>query len=140
MENLIPLKCVLVIDHTLPIGLATNTAAVLSLSVGKLFPHLIGRDLEDNSGVRRAGITTATIPILRGEGEWLRNSREAMKAHEPELSVFELISATRTTKSYDEYATKMRDTPIHELEYFGLALCGPAKLVNKFTGSLPLFR
>lgn len=139
-ENLTPLKCVLVIEHSLPIGLAANTAAVLSLSVGKRFPHLIGRDLEDKSGVRRAGITTAPIPILSGESEWLRNSREAMKSHEPELSVFELISATRVTKSYEEYATKMRDTPIHELEYFGLALCGPVKLVNKFTGSLPLFR
>ena len=140
MENITPLKCVLVIDPTLPVGLAANTAAVLSLSIGKLFPNLIGRDLEDNSGVRRAGITTAPIPILRGEAAWLRKSREAMKAHEPELSVIELISATRTTKSYEEYATKMRDTPIQELEYFGLALCGPVKLVNTFTGSLPLFR
>lgn len=140
MAKLESFKCVLVIEQTLPIGLVANTAAVLSLSVGKLFSHLVGRDLEDSSNMRRAGITTEPIPILRGEGEWLRNAREAMKAHEPELSVFELISATRTTKSYEEYAAKMRDTPINELEYFGLALCGPVKLVNKFTGSLPLFR
>lgn len=140
MEHVAELKCVLVIDQTLPIGVAANTAAVLSLSVGKLYPQLIGRDLEDNCGARRAGITTAAIPILKGSAEWLRNSREAMKAHEPELSVFELISATRTTKSYEEYAEKMLSTPIKDLEYYGLALCGPAKLVNKYSGSLGLFR
>lgn len=140
MQPVSEIKCVLVIDQALPTGVAANTAAVLSLSIGKQFPHLIGRDLEDSNGTVRAGITTSAIPILKGNAEWLRKSRENMKADQPELSVFELISATRSTKSYEEYADKMRSTPIDQLEYYGLALCGPTKLVNKYSGSLPLFR
>jgi hypothetical protein len=133
-------KCVLVIDQDLPVGVIANTAAVLSLSIGRLLPGLIGHDLEDSAGARRHGITTAAIPILKGSAQSLSALRASVKPCEPELTVLELISATRTTKSYADYAEQMKATPESELQYLGIALCGPGKMVSRFTGSLGLLR
>ncbi|MEJ2419021.1 MAG: DUF2000 domain-containing protein [Exilibacterium sp.] len=98
-------KCVIVIDQNLPVGIIANTAAVLSLSLGRLNPEMIGYE-----------------------------------EYEPELTVIDLISATQTTKSYDEYSQQFASTPVEELEYLGIALYGSKKLVNKFTGNLGLLR
>lgn len=133
-------KCVIVIDQDLPVGLIANTAAVLSLSIGKHCPEMIGDDLEDSKGDIHRGITTMPVPILKRGNLNLNDLREALKAYESELIVFDLISATITTKSYEEYADKMKNTPAESVQYFGLAIYGEVKLVNKFTGSLGLLR
>lgn len=133
-------KCVIVVDQDLPLGVIANTAAVLSLSIGKHFPEIIGDDLQNSKGERHRGITTVAIPVLKRGNLNLNSFREILKAHEAELTVFDLISATMTTKSYGEYAEKLKNTPPEQVEYFGIAVCGDTKLVNKFTGSLGLLR
>jgi hypothetical protein len=131
---------VLVIDQDLPVGVIANTAAVLALSIGRLLPGLIGHDLEDSAGNRRHGITTAALPILKGTARSLSALRASVKPYEPDLTVLDLISATQTTKSYADYAEQVKATPESELQYLGIALCGPGKTVSKFTGSLGLLR
>lgn len=133
-------KCVIVIDQDLPLGVIANTAAVLSLSLGRALPQMIGEDLRDNQGQPRRGITTLPLPILKSTGDKLRTLREAVKAHEPDLTVIDLISATRHTATYRDYAEELENTPVETLEYQGVALCGAKKLVNKFTGNLGLLR
>lgn len=113
---------------------------MLSLSLGKHSPEIIGDDLKDSKGDIHQGIMTMPIPILKKGNLNLNELREALKAYEPELIVFDLISAAMTTKSYEEYADKMKSTPGKSVQYFGLALYGEVKLVNKFTGSLGLLR
>ena len=134
------LKCAIVVDQALPLGVIANAAAVLSLSLGKQFPELIGNDLKDGKGDIHRGITTIPIPILKSSSGLLREMREVLKRYETELTVVDLISATRTTRSYEEYAEQLQDTPPEQLEYLGVALCGPQKIVNSFTGSLGLLR
>ncbi|OMH33878.1 DUF2000 domain-containing protein [Motiliproteus sp. MSK22-1] len=133
-------KCVIVIDQALSSGPIANTAAVLSLSLGRKFPELIGQDLTDNQGDRHHGITTAAIPVLKGSGPLLKEMREALKAHEAELTVIDLTRDTQTTRNYQEYANKLESTPLEQLEYQGVAIYGNKKLVNKFTGNLGLLR
>lgn len=133
-------KCVLVIDENMPLGVIANTAAVLGVSIGKLNPNIVGSDLMDHDGRVRNGITTVAIPILKGNGLLLKEMREKLKEYESELQVVELIGATKTTKSYEEYAAAMQQTPESQLEYLGLALSGSKKLINKFTGNLGLLR
>jgi hypothetical protein len=133
-------KCVIVIDHTLPVGAIANTAAVLSINLGKMVPEIVGNDYKDNVGDHHHGITTIAIPILKSSSQLLKEMRQAVKAYEPDLTVIDLITATQTTKSYADYVHRYENTPIERLEYLGLALYGEIKVVNKFTGSLGLLK
>ncbi|HVV68474.1 MAG TPA: DUF2000 domain-containing protein [Gammaproteobacteria bacterium] len=133
-------KCVIVIDQSLPVGVIANTAAVLSINIGKIIPEIVGHDHKDNAGDNHHGITTMAIPILKSNGLALKEMRQAMKVYEPDLIVIDLITATQSTKSYADYVHQYENTPIEYLEYLGLALYGEIKVVNKFTGSLGLLR
>lgn len=61
-------KCVFIVDKTLPLGLVANTCAVLSLSLGKNHPELVGDNLHDKDGNIHAGITTVVMPVLGIDG------------------------------------------------------------------------
>jgi hypothetical protein len=139
-ENAQEKKCVLVIDENLPVGVIANTSAVLALSLGKLIPEMIGNDFQDIDGKTRRGITTYPIPALKGNGELLRSMREKLKDYESDLIVIDLLDATRTTRSYEEYIHVVQNTPEQKQEYLGIAISGSKKLVNKFTGNLGLLR
>ena len=133
-------KCVLVVDHTLPLGVLANTTAVLAASIGKLKPEIVGVDLLNADGLSHRGITTKALPILKAHSDLLGEMRRKLREYEPELIVVDIISATRSTRSYEEYAKVMKDTPTSELQYFGLAMYGEKKLVIKLTGNLALLR
>ncbi len=133
-------KCVIVIDHLLPVGVIANTAAVLSINLGKMVPDIIGHDHKDNIGDYHHGITTIPLPILKSNASLLKEMRRALKAYEPELTVIDLITATQNTKSYAEYVHQYEHTPIENLIYLGIALYGDKKVINKFTGSLGLLK
>lgn len=133
-------KCVIVIDPELPIGVIANTAAILSMNIGKIMPEIIGAGHKDHAGDYHHGITTMPIPILKGSNKLLKEMRQIVKAHEPNLTVIDLITATQRTKSYADYVHQYQTTPIEQLEYLGLALCGEIKIVNKYTGSLGLLK
>ena len=132
-------KCVIVIDENLPTGIIANSSAALSMSIGKTHPELVGHDLIDNEGNHHKGITQIAIPILKG-GNKLHTMRRAVREHEDDLTIIDLIDATSTTVSYAEYAQKMQETPIQNLVYYGIALYGKKKIINKLTGSLGLLR
>lgn len=132
-------KCVIVLNETLPLGQLVNSAAVLMMSIGKLHPDLVGRNLEDGSGESHHGITTVPLPVLKGAGK-LQEIREGLKTHEGELTVVDLIDATSTTASYEEYATQLKKSAKEHLNFHGIAVYGSKKLVNKYTGSLGLLR
>jgi len=133
-------KCVIIIDQNLSQGPMANTAAVLSVSLGKQFPQLIGEDLLDHLNTRRHGISTIAIPILKSTSSHLAQMRETLKEYETDLTVIDLTTHTQSTRSYQEYAIKLKTTPVDQLQYQGIALYGSKKLVNKFSGNLPLLR
>ncbi|AXE30996.1 DUF2000 domain-containing protein [Chromobacterium phragmitis] len=134
------IRCVVIINPELPLGIIANTAAVLAMSLGKLRPALVGGDLPDAQGGLRTGITTVPIPVLRGSASQLRELRAAARAFSTELTLVELTSATLRTRSYQEYAAELAATAEADIDYQGLALCGPAKRVRQLTGSLGLLR
>lgn len=132
-------KCVLVIDEQLPIGLAVNTAAVLALTLGSKIEALIGPDVLDGSERVHVGITTLPIPILKADEEALK--RLWLRATEVgNLFVVDFTDAAQTTHAYEHYTRKIADVPSEQLHYVGVALYGKKETVNKLTGSLPLLR
>lgn len=135
-------KYVIVIDDELSAGLAANTAAVLSSTVGRLVDGIIGPDLQDLSGERHVGITTIPIPILKADGERIKHIRAkaARVAEANRLILVDFSDVAQVCKHYDDYREKLAATPPKDLTYLGIALYGDAKEVTRLTGNLGLMR
>lgn len=134
-------KCVMVIDETLPLGLIANTAAIMGITMGKEMPEVVGANVTDQSGNQHLGIIEFPVPILKGSPEVIKEIRE--KLYQPEfqdLSVVDFSDLAQGCKTYEEFIEKMAAVPESSLQYFGVAICGPKKKVNKLTGSMPLLR
>ena len=129
-----PEKCAIVIDATLPLGLALNTAAILAMSVGRF-----GDDVKDADGTLHRGITQIPVPILRGDGPLLRDL-VLKAAARPDVFIVDFTSTAQTSITYEEYTGRMAQTPTADLPYIGVALSGRKQTVNKLVGSLPLYR
>ena len=130
-------KCVVVIDRTLPQGLMANTAAVLTLSLGKLHPELIGSDNCDYNGEVHTGITTIPIPILSGTADEIVMLRSLLKN---ETTLIDFSNVAQSTKNYRAYSEKLAVTKSEEITYLGILVFGPKKIVNKHTGHLRLVK
>lgn len=134
-------KCVMVIDEKLPLGLIANTASILAMSLGKIHPEFVGDDVIDGSQNIHHGIIEFPISILKGNQSLIKELREKLYQDElTSITTIDFSDLAQKCKTYDEYIDKMKDIPTHQLQYLGIALCGPQKKVNKLTGSLPLLR
>lgn len=135
------LKCVMVVDETMPLGLIANSTAVMGVTIGKLFPEVVGQEVIDQTGYRHQGIIEFPIPVLKGNRDFLRILRERL--YEPDfqkLTVVDFFDVAQGCKTYSEYIEKMTQVPESVIDYFGLTLFGNKKQVNQLTGSLPLLR
>jgi len=134
-------KCVMVVDENLPLGIIANTAAILGMTLGKQVPELIGRDAADASGQSHLGIITIPVPILKGNRDILKELREKLYAPDYEdVIVADFSDVAQSCNIYSEYLKKASSTSGPEHTYYGLAICGSKKKVNKLTGSMPLLR
>lgn len=134
-------KCVIVVDENLPLGIITNTAAVLGITLGKQAPELVGHDVTDASQKTHMGVIEIPVPILKSNGEKLRELREKLYGEDfRDLIVADFSDVAQGCKTYSEYTEKVSGTPESEHAYFGIAICGDKKAVNKLTGSMPLLR
>ena len=132
-------KCVMVIDENLPLGIIANTAAIMGITLGKKMPQVVGADVMDQSGNEHLGIIESPVPVLKGSTETIKEIRE--KLYQPDfqdLTVVDFSDLAQGCKTYDEFIEKMGHVPESRLQYFGLAICGAKKKVNKLTGSMPL--
>lgn len=131
--------CAIVIDESLPMGLAANTASVLALTIGNRAPAIIGPDIRDESGETHVGITTIPIPILRADRRAIFDIRCRANDNSGVL-VVDFTDAAQTTRTYEDYTRALAKRSTDELEYLGLALYGAKKQIGRLTGSLPLLR
>ena len=130
-----------VYDEQLPLRIIANTAAVMGITLGKAMPEVVGADVRDESGHTHLGIIEFPAPILRRSPESIKALRE--KLYEPDfqaLTAVDFSDLAQSCKTYDEFIGRMAQVPESTLQYFGVAVCGAKKKVNKLTGSLPLLR
>ncbi|MCE1252264.1 MAG: DUF2000 domain-containing protein [Anaerolineae bacterium] len=135
------MKCVMIINEELPLGLIANTAAVLAMSVGEKIKGIIGPDVQDKGGENHSGITRLPIPLLRGNSQSIAATRQALlKADPAELYFVDFCDVAQKCKDYDDYIKLMSEQVEEQLQYLGLAICGPDKLVKSLTGQMGLLR
>ena len=135
------MKCVMMIDPTLPAGLMANTAAVLAVSIGNRIPTIIGEDVRDADGTVHPGITRLGIPVLKGDREQIAGLRSRILGMEvPDLYCVDFCDVAQRSRDYSHYTDRMGKTPASRLSYLGIAICGPEKTVNALTGNAPLLR
>lgn len=134
-------KCVMIIDGNLPLGIIANTAAILGITLGKKRPEVVGDDVTDHSGNDHPGIIEFPVPILKGTPEMIKEIREKLfRPDFQDLTAVDFSDLAQSCRTYDEFIGRMADTSGDALQYFGVAICGAKKKVNKLTGNIPLLR
>lgn len=132
-------KCVIVVDENLPLGIIANTAAILGITLGARLPGVVGADVRDGGGNGHMGIIEFPVPILKATSEALKKLRLTLYEKEySDLTAADFTDIAQSSKTYDEFIDKIGTA--EELRYFGIAICGAKKKVNRLTGSLPLLR
>lgn len=135
------MKCVIIIDSELPIGIMANTSAILGVTLGKLIPEQVGADVKDASGQTHLGIVTIPVTMLGGDKALLKDLRSRLYGSEFEdLVVADFSDVAQGCNVYSEYASKAAVTTEQDHKYFGIAVYGSKKKVNKLTGSMALLR
>lgn len=135
------MKCVMIIDSELPIGIVANASAILGITLGKHIPEQIGSDVIDASGRNHLGIISIPVTMLRGDKSILRGLRERLYSSEfNDLVVADFSDVAQVCNIYSEYVAKAANTKEEDHNYLGIAIYGNKKKVNKLTGSMPLLR
>jgi hypothetical protein len=131
-----PTRTVVVIDRSLPKGLAANAAAVLALTLGARRPQLVGADFADGSGSAHPGLIPVGLPILAADPAELPALRT--EAHERGLLVVALPAAGQQTTDYEEFRAAVAATA--SPDYLAILVSGRPKDVRAVTGQLGLLR
>lgn len=134
------MKCVMILDEALSMGLAANTAAALGLSLGNHVPGLIGSDVIDGDGYTHKGITAVPIPVLAAENEVLKGLYMKATHEEKELLVIGFNSTAQRCHTYDVYRVNILQQERDDLHYLGICIYGSKKQVNRLCGQFKLLR
>jgi hypothetical protein len=134
-----PDRVIVVVEESLPAGLAANAAAMLALTLGARVPGLTGAPLVDASGGSHPGLIPDGIPVLKASAAALRAIRERARDSDDVLAVT-FPAAGQRTNDYEEVRRQVAATPPDDIEYAGVALHGPRKRISRLTGTLPLLR
>lgn len=134
-------KCVIIVDEELPLGIIANTSSILGITLGKYIPELIGKDIQDDNNKNHLGIIKIPVPILKGNKNMIRELREKLYTSDFEdVITVDFSDVAQSCKTYDEFEEKFSKIHEKDMNYFGIALCGNKKKINKLTGSIPLLR
>jgi hypothetical protein len=132
-------KCIIVINAELEPGIIANTTACLGFSLGSALPHEVGPTQKDADGVLHGGLVNIPVPILSASAAQVKEIVD--RAYQTDgLIVFDMSDKAQLSKTQEEYGTAIAETKNADLKYWGVALYGDKKIINKQCGSLPLFR
>jgi len=132
------MKCVMIINPNLPLGLIANTSVILGIALGDNIKDIRGKDLVDLEGNKHIGVVHIPVPILQSTPKEIKEIYK--KAEEKELFVADFIDVAQKCKTYNEYIDTLPKTSIDEIGFLGIIIYGNKKIINKLTGNLPLLR
>ena len=133
------IKSVCILWEDLPLGIMANTAAILGVSLGKHAPTLAREDVYDSTEGKHPGIVQYPLPILKANQETLASIYQKVQTME-DVYFVDFTNIAQSCLDYDDYIQKMIKATQETIEYYGIALLGPKKSINRLSGSLPLLR
>lgn len=135
------MKCVMIINKDMPIGVIANTAAALGISLASQVNGLTGKKLKDMDGRVHEGVTNVPIPILALSKEELKDKYdEILEKNDPEFKIIGFNDVAQKSLSYDDYEMNLASSEKAQINYLGICIYGPKKKVNKLTGNLKMLR
>lgn len=139
--DLVQEKCVIVVDGSMEIGNIANVVSILSISLGKLRPDIVGIDTADAENNIHGGLIQVPVPVLKADTEMIKNIRMKLFSDDfSDVSCVDFTDVAQKCMTYEDYTNTMKSTSKDDLCYFGLAMAGNKKKINKLTGSLGLLR
>lgn len=137
----INMKCVMIVDCNLPIGIQVNTAAVLGVSLASEIKGLTGKKLTDRDGIVHEGVTNIPIPILALSNEELKEKyNQLLKINDNEIRIIGFNDVAQKSLEYDDYQMNLAQTNNNDINYLGICIYGPKKKINKLTGNMRMLR
>lgn len=132
------MRCVVVVDDTLPIGKAANATAVLALTMGARQSHLVGEPLIDSAGNQHPGLIPIGIPVLGAPAADLPSLRD--RAKQVGLEVIDFPIHGQQTNNYAEFRKMVGETDPDQIRYLGVMVYGEKKKVSRIVGKYSLLR
>lgn len=134
-------KCVLIIDEDKPLGVMANVTSILSISLGKIRPDIVGENTPDATGNSHCGLIQVPVPILKASSEKICELRNILFSEDySDITCVDFTNVAQDCMTYEDYTNTMSSSNPDELTYMGLAIVGNKKKINKLTGSLALLR
>lgn len=135
------MKCVMIFDESLPVGVIANTAAIMGASLGKADPDVVGITPVDMDGNEHSGLIQFPVPILKSDSDTIQDIRKkAIDTYGEDIDIIDFTDIAQKSMTYDDYLNNYKATAGDDISYLGLTLCGPKKAINKLTGNLSLLR
>lgn len=130
-------KPVIILAVDLPLGLKSNFAAVLGMSLGQLRPELVGPATPTQDGVKLCGITSVALPILGAPAADL----PALFVAAEDLPVrLAYMRAAFEARDYSDYTVRIAAAPLVDHAPQAILLGGSRKAVDRICGRIPLLR
>ncbi|SNS52386.1 Protein of unknown function [Anaerovirgula multivorans] len=135
------MKCVMIVDGNLPIGMIANTTAALGVSLASEIKGLAGKKVIDKHSRVHEGITNIPIPVLTLSKEKIKEKYDVLlENNDPDIKAIGFSDVAQKSLDYDDYEIKLSSTNEDQINYLGVCLYGPKKKINKLTGSLTMLR
>jgi Protein of unknown function (DUF2000) len=133
------LRCVIVVDESLPPGLAANATGMLAVTLGATVAGLPGAALVDADGDIHPGLIPQGLTVLRAPADRLGDLRARAAASE-DVGVIDFPTDCQQTTDYGEVRRRVAGTLAADLRYLAILLYGPRRAVGRLTGNLALLR
>ena len=131
------MKCVMIFDESLPVGVIANTAAIMGASLGKADPEVVGITPVDMDGNEHSGLIQFPVPILKSDSDTIQDIRKkALDTYGEDIDIIDFTDIAQKSMTYDDYLNNYKATAGDDIS----TLCGPKKAINKLTGNLSLLR
>jgi hypothetical protein len=131
------LKWVVVVDESLPAGIAANAAICTAAATSAHVDGLLGPDAVDAEGGTHPGLPWAGCSVLRASAEQLTAIRGKAGASD-DVFVADMPAAAQLTRVYDEYLETVSRTRPDALPLYAISVVGPRNRVDRIVGRLPL--